>query len=285
MASNEREREDPRVFEWRKQQFLRFRKPPEGLTLTQARTLALQSSVRLGELSEATRQIAETPPLRDVELEVPEGSSGSVKTAPRPRSAPVGLVGQAAAVKLKLRSGDDAIFKIRFEERDQRRVVAQTVRVFEIDGGEWRIMPRSDAASDETHVWCLLATGGMFAAAGILRERSVIAGLLASYDLRSFFYPLFRERQGFSQAIESLAKSKNWRALAKRSGPIFDEADSAELESALDRLRRNASSLAKIKSGKKGPIEWQILESLVATPDGQRLLTQLEALVERGQQL
>jgi hypothetical protein len=281
MARNESEREGPRMFEWRRQQFLRFRQPPEGLTPTQARTLALESTARLGELSEQTMALAETPPRRAVELEVPEGSRGSVKAAARPRFAPAGLVGQAAAVKLKLKAGDDAMLKIKLEQKDQSRVVGPTVRVFQIDGSEWRIMPRCGVATDGTHVWCLLATGGVFAAAGMLSERSVIAGVLASYDLRGFFYSLLRERQTFSQATKRLAKTRDWRTLVKSSGPIFDETEAAELKGALNRLRRNASALAKIKAGREGPIEWQIVEALAATPGGQRLLTELEALVER----
>jgi hypothetical protein len=54
---SENEREDPRTFELRREHFLRSRRPPEGLTLTQARTRAIQTSARLGELSEATLEL------------------------------------------------------------------------------------------------------------------------------------------------------------------------------------------------------------------------------------
>jgi hypothetical protein len=283
MAGNESEREGPRMFEWRRQQFLRSRHPPDGLTPTQARTLAIQGSLRLGELSQATLDLAETPPKRDLDLEVPEGSSGSVNAGRRPRFTPAGFVGRVASVRLKPRAGDDAILKVRLGEKDQARVVVETVRMFRVDGNDWRIVPRCGAALDGTHIWCLLASGGVFAAAGIVRHPSVVAVLLASYDLRSFLYPLFRERQTFSQAIGSLTKTKNWRALAKRSGPIVDETDTVELKRALDRLRRNAPTLAKIKSAKNGPVEWQILDVLAMTPDGQRVLAELDAVVEREQ--
>ena len=118
MARKESEREGPEMFEWRRQQFLRFRQPPDGLTLTQARTLAIQGSLRLGELSQATSDLAETPPKRDLDLEVPEGSSGSVNVGRRPRFTPAGFVGRVASVKLKLRAGDDAMLKVKVGEKD-----------------------------------------------------------------------------------------------------------------------------------------------------------------------
>jgi hypothetical protein len=273
--------EDKQLFEWRRQQFLRFRQPPDGLTLTEARTRALSSSLRLGELSAETMELVETPPRHDVELELPPRSTGSAHIAPRPRSAPTGLVGKAAAVKLKLHSKEPAVLKIKLYEKDRKHVVSETVKAFRVDPEAWRLVSHSGVAPDGTHLWSFLTTAGVFVAAGLPRDGSVIAGLMASYDLREFFYPLFREGLSFSEAVAALAKTRDWRSLARKAAPGFDEGDSGALKPAFVQFRKHASSLAKVKPTKDGPLQWQILDALSATPDGQRTLAALEEIVYR----
>jgi hypothetical protein len=143
------------------------------------------------------------------------------------------------------------------------------------------MLPQSGVAPDGTHLWSILTTGGVFVAAGLLRHRDAIAGILASYDLREFFYGLFREGLSFSEAVAAITKTKDWLALARKAAPGFDEEESAALRSAFEQLRRHASSLAKLKPAKDGLLQWQILDALSATPDGQRTLAALEEIVER----
>ena len=275
-------REDADLFERRKREFQRFRTPPDGLTAIEARTLALRASERIGQLPRETLDFLDIPPRTEVELELVAGGQGSAEVARRPRGAPAGFVGRAASVEVAAVGDEDPVLKVVLSDKDRDKVFAETVIAFHVERSRWHAVPRSGAASGATHWWSYVASGGVYAGAGLPSDLALLDGLLAAHELRPYFNRLFDERRSFSQALSTLSKVEDARTLAEEGGFPLDEEDATSSARALARVKHRRRALAELDAGEFGPLEWQIIDVLLARPAGQDFLYELEALLERG---
>jgi hypothetical protein len=175
----------------------------------------------------------------------------------------------------------DPVLKIALTSADRDTVFAETVIAFQVQRGRWRAVPRSGVSSGATHLWSYVTSSGLYAAVGLVSDLELLDGLLAAHELRPFINPLLRDGKSFSQALSTLSEVEDARALAGDGGIPLDEDDAASVSRALARVSRQRRRLAELSAADFGPIQWQILDVLLARPDGERFLSELEAQLER----
>jgi hypothetical protein len=283
--------ESVELFNWRREQFERFRHSNEGITPTQARTHALLAAARLGEPPYETVDFLEEAPREPVEVDLADGSLGTAHTTDHPLpEAGFGFVGPAVHV---VASPDmtDAVLKVALPPETLERVFVETIHVlrFDSDANAWRLVPRSGVAQSATHAWAFVTDSGIYAAAGIVNDHDRLVALVLSYEAKPVIDAIRAPDQPLGDVLrEATAERALSRLLPERDGTPEAPDEREELRAAgLDRERlellgRHAGSLDSLDPGGGDPVEWQIFDALMTTERGRATLERLDELAEEA---
>jgi hypothetical protein len=249
------------VFERRLEWFRLYHSDRSGWTSDHQVRQAVEHALRLEALHPA---MALDPggeaPARGFAAVTGKGRTGvRVRRAknPVPRSS-LGFVGEPVEVSFdeeKLPTGVDV--KVTLSRRAAREVDLSSLRMFRFDEdtNAWVLVPRSGPAQDFTYTWVRAHRPGLYVAAGLPADPSLLLAVLLLHALRPQLELANRSRSS-DELIESLAS-----LMTGKKGELegLEEFDLPESRLDLDALRRR---LGRLELPERGLLEWDILDDI-----------------------